>query len=153
MKQNLTLAIVIIAALSASSAFATNTACSGKKGGVVGCSPDGRFMCQDGTVSASTKTCTAADLPGVVPAATKTPPTPAKTPATTSATTTPPKAAVPGATTTPPKAPATPAGTATAPKVTKTTAGTPTAPKVPTDKKPTVPATGTAKPAPANLPG
>ena len=63
MQKKLTIALGLLAALSVSSAaFALNTPCSGKKGGVVGCSADGKFMCKDGTTSASKKTCTAADV-------------------------------------------------------------------------------------------
>lgn len=35
-----------------------NKPCSGKKGGVVGCTADGKFKCANGTLSASKKTCT-----------------------------------------------------------------------------------------------
>ena len=31
--------------------------CSGKKGGIKHCTADGKFMCRDGTVSASKKKC------------------------------------------------------------------------------------------------
>lgn len=36
---------------------AQNTPCSGKKGGVKQCTADGKFMCNNGTVSASKKKC------------------------------------------------------------------------------------------------
>jgi hypothetical protein len=39
-------------------ALAQNTPCSKKKGGVVGCTKDGRFLCRDGTISQSKKKCT-----------------------------------------------------------------------------------------------
>ncbi|WP_081407834.1 hypothetical protein [Acinetobacter sp. 243_ASPC] len=32
--------------------------CSGKKGGVKACTVDGKFMCKNGTLSASKKKCT-----------------------------------------------------------------------------------------------
>ncbi|EHU1747768.1 MULTISPECIES: hypothetical protein [Acinetobacter calcoaceticus/baumannii complex] len=32
--------------------------CSGKKGGVKACTADGKFMCKNGTLSASKKKCT-----------------------------------------------------------------------------------------------
>lgn len=41
----------------ASPAQARNTPCSGKKGGVAYCTKDGKFMCQNGTVSRSKYTC------------------------------------------------------------------------------------------------
>lgn len=34
-----------------------NKPCSGKKGGIKHCTSDGKFMCRDGTVSASKKKC------------------------------------------------------------------------------------------------
>ncbi|HGD4068690.1 TPA: hypothetical protein ACI4QK_001087 [Enterobacter hormaechei] len=37
--------------------FAKNYPCSGKKGGVSHCSSDGKFVCNDGTISKSKKTC------------------------------------------------------------------------------------------------
>lgn len=39
------------------SVFAGNTPCSGKKGGVSHCS-NGKFICKDGSTSASKKICT-----------------------------------------------------------------------------------------------
>ena len=39
-------------------ATAGNTPCSGKKGGIKYCTSDGKFMCNDGTTSASKKRCT-----------------------------------------------------------------------------------------------
>lgn len=38
------------------SAFAANTPCSGKKGGIAHCD-NGRFICKDGSVSQSKKVC------------------------------------------------------------------------------------------------
>lgn len=43
-------------------AFAQNTPCSGKKGGVSHCE-NGRFICNDGTVSQSKKVCAGIDKP------------------------------------------------------------------------------------------
>lgn len=43
-------------ALVSTSAFARNTPCSGKKGGVSHCS-GGKFICNDGSMSRSKKTC------------------------------------------------------------------------------------------------
>lgn len=37
--------------------YAKNYPCSGKKGGVSHCSPDGKFVCNDGTKSKSKKIC------------------------------------------------------------------------------------------------
>ncbi|BFM55040.1 hypothetical protein JUNP402_3181 [Acinetobacter baumannii] len=39
-------------------ADARNTPCSGKKGGIKHCTSDGKFMCNNGTISASKKKCT-----------------------------------------------------------------------------------------------
>lgn len=36
---------------------ARNQPCSGKKGGVKACTSDGKFLCKNGTVSASKKKC------------------------------------------------------------------------------------------------
>ena len=38
--------------------IAKNTPCSGKKGGVKHCTAEGKFMCKNGTISASKKKCT-----------------------------------------------------------------------------------------------
>lgn len=38
-------------------ADARNTPCSGKKGGIKHCTAEGKFMCNDGTISASKKKC------------------------------------------------------------------------------------------------
>ncbi|EMM2750319.1 hypothetical protein RFI20_002521 [Klebsiella pneumoniae] len=37
--------------------YAKNYPCSGKKGGVSHCTSDGKFVCNDGTISKSKKTC------------------------------------------------------------------------------------------------
>jgi len=58
-------ATVLIAALSfgsaAGAAWQGNTPCSQSKGGVVACQ-GGKFLCKDGTISASKRTCSAADI-------------------------------------------------------------------------------------------
>lgn len=48
-----TIAIVFISLPS----YAKNYPCSGKKGGVSHCSPNGKFICNDGSVSKSKKIC------------------------------------------------------------------------------------------------
>ncbi|HWL06760.1 MAG TPA: hypothetical protein VNQ99_17790 [Xanthobacteraceae bacterium] len=48
----------IIALGLAGAAEARNTPCSGKKGGVAYCTKDGKFMCKEGTTSASKRICT-----------------------------------------------------------------------------------------------
>jgi hypothetical protein len=50
------LAAAILAAFAATTAQAANEPCSGKKGGVNHCE-GGKFVCNDGTISASKKTC------------------------------------------------------------------------------------------------
>ncbi len=50
------LALMLLAL--ALSAHAANTPCSGKKGGIAGCQGD-TFICNDGSVSGSKKSCTA----------------------------------------------------------------------------------------------
>jgi deoxyribonuclease-1 len=57
MVKKLTAAIGLVAVIALSSAFAANTPCSGKKGGVAACR-NGAFLCQDGSVSASKQVCT-----------------------------------------------------------------------------------------------
>ncbi|AKI28404.1 hypothetical protein [Moraxella phage Mcat30] len=42
--------------LSSTPAMAQNTPCSGKKGGISHCS-NGKFVCKDGSISASKKVC------------------------------------------------------------------------------------------------
>ncbi|XDD44724.1 hypothetical protein AB3N58_17425 (plasmid) [Leptospira sp. WS60.C2] len=37
--------------------MAANKPCSGKKGGVSHCTSDGRFVCNDGSISSSKKKC------------------------------------------------------------------------------------------------
>lgn len=52
-------AVMMFAALAlAGAAYAANTPCSGKKGGVAGCTKGGKFLCNDGSTSASKKRCT-----------------------------------------------------------------------------------------------
>ncbi|WP_409276977.1 YdcA family protein [Pseudomonas defluvii] len=48
----------ILLLCSATSVMAANTPCSGRKGGVAGCDGD-LFLCNDGSISGSKKSCTA----------------------------------------------------------------------------------------------
>ncbi len=59
MKRRITWGIVgaIAASLISFNVSARNTPCSGKKGGVSHCE-NGKFVCKDGTISASKKICT-----------------------------------------------------------------------------------------------
>ncbi|QBF27379.1 hypothetical protein EXN22_17415 [Pseudomonas tructae] len=50
------LALVLV--LATSSALAANKPCSGRKGGIAGCDGD-LFLCNDGSISASKKSCSA----------------------------------------------------------------------------------------------
>ena len=54
--------VIFLSLLTFNSAFAArgggNKPCSGKKGGIKHCTSDHKFMCNDGTVSASKKKCT-----------------------------------------------------------------------------------------------
>lgn len=53
------LAVAGIAAFAfTTAAEARNTPCSGKKGGIAHCTKDGKFMCKNGTISASKQICT-----------------------------------------------------------------------------------------------
>lgn len=52
------LTLLLLAACLASAAHAANTPCSGKKGGVQRCVGE-RFLCRDGSISASKRPCTA----------------------------------------------------------------------------------------------
>lgn len=48
--------LMLVLLVGASSAMAANTPCSGRKGGIAGC--DGElFLCNDGSISASKKSC------------------------------------------------------------------------------------------------
>jgi hypothetical protein len=59
MQKYLAFVAILIAALSFSNlADARNTPCSGKKGGVARCTADGKFLCQDGSISKSKRLCT-----------------------------------------------------------------------------------------------
>jgi hypothetical protein len=49
------IALALFAA--APAAEAANKPCSGKKGGVAGCTAQGKFLCKDGSVSASKRQC------------------------------------------------------------------------------------------------
>lgn len=52
-----------LVAITPASVHARNTPCSGKKGGVSHCS-GGKFVCNDGTISASKRTCSSAPKGG-----------------------------------------------------------------------------------------
>jgi len=56
-QMRITVAFVAIFLAAVGSADARNKPCSGKKGGVVGCTAGGKFMCAKGTTSASKKIC------------------------------------------------------------------------------------------------
>lgn len=57
--RKITLLLMTVFAIGLSvDAQARNYPCSGKKGGVKHCTADGKFMCNNGTVSASKKVCT-----------------------------------------------------------------------------------------------
>ncbi|MDR4305672.1 hypothetical protein IHQ68_03420 [Chelatococcus sambhunathii] len=55
----LVIASAIATMLTAGAAEARNTPCSGKKGGVVGCQGE-KFLCRNGTLSKSKRTCSSA---------------------------------------------------------------------------------------------
>lgn len=55
MKKFAVLSIALLVGLS--TAQARNTPCSGSKGGIKACTSDGKFMCNDGTLSKSKKIC------------------------------------------------------------------------------------------------
>ncbi|MGP5551156.1 hypothetical protein ACTXNE_10790 [Psychrobacter namhaensis] len=48
---------VVFVVMPISQAQAKNTPCSGKMGGVSHCSKDGKFVCKNGKISQSKKTC------------------------------------------------------------------------------------------------
>jgi hypothetical protein len=50
------LVAAVLAVIAVSAAEATNTPCSGRKGGVAGCQGE-TFICNDGSVSGSKKSC------------------------------------------------------------------------------------------------
>lgn len=52
------IAPTLLLILAATSAWAGNTPCSGRKGGIAGCDGDA-FLCNDGSISASKKSCAA----------------------------------------------------------------------------------------------
>ncbi|MDO9571164.1 MAG: hypothetical protein Q7J58_17580 [Hydrogenophaga sp.] len=47
---------MVLGMVQAQKSVAANTPCSGKKGGISHCTGD-KFVCKDGTISASKKTC------------------------------------------------------------------------------------------------
>lgn len=52
------MAVALVMLLGSSTALAANTPCSGRKGGIAGC--DGElFLCNDGSISGSKKSCSA----------------------------------------------------------------------------------------------
>ena len=53
----LSLFTIIFVVAPISQAQAKNTPCSGKMGGVSHCSADGKFVCNNGKISQSKKTC------------------------------------------------------------------------------------------------
>lgn len=53
----LSLFTIIFVVAPISQAQAKNTPCSGKMGGVSHCSSDGKFVCNNGKISQSKKTC------------------------------------------------------------------------------------------------
>jgi len=53
---------LLCALILSSPVFAANTPCSGKKGGVSHCE-NGRFICNDGSVSQSKKVCSGPEKP------------------------------------------------------------------------------------------
>ncbi|WP_201579391.1 hypothetical protein [Psychrobacter sp. Pi2-52] len=54
---NTALLALVFAFTSMSQAQARNTPCSGKMGGLSHCSADGKFVCKNGKISQSKKTC------------------------------------------------------------------------------------------------
>lgn len=50
-------AAMLALAFSVAAVDARNTPCSGKKGGIAGCTKNGKFLCNDGPTSASKKSC------------------------------------------------------------------------------------------------
>ncbi|MCV7757020.1 hypothetical protein OCJ35_02570 [Pluralibacter gergoviae] len=57
MKTNILIITLVVFLSTTSLSYARNYPCSGKKGGVSHCSPDGKFVCNDGTESKSKKIC------------------------------------------------------------------------------------------------
>lgn len=55
---NLRVVLGLVLMLSSTISLAANTPCSGRKGGIAGCDGD-VFLCNDGSISASKKSCTA----------------------------------------------------------------------------------------------
>ncbi|MGO4336016.1 hypothetical protein AB4037_14000 [Labrys sp. KB_33_2] len=56
-----TIIAVIAVILATGIAEARNTPCSGKKGGVKACTSNGKFLCNNGTISQSKRTCSKGD--------------------------------------------------------------------------------------------
>lgn len=57
------LLVACVATVFCGSSWAANTPCSGKKGGINHCE-NGRFICNDNSVSQSKKTCLSSEWPG-----------------------------------------------------------------------------------------
>ncbi len=57
MKKLMALVTLGLVFLATQSAYARNYPCSGKKGGVSHCTSDGKFVCNDGTISKSKRIC------------------------------------------------------------------------------------------------
>ncbi|PVZ78573.1 hypothetical protein C9426_34590 [Serratia sp. S1B] len=57
MKKIITIILLSLMIFTTQFAYAQNYPCSGKKGGVSHCTADGKFVCQDGSISQSKKYC------------------------------------------------------------------------------------------------
>ncbi|ELA08429.1 hypothetical protein MOMA_07706 [Moraxella macacae 0408225] len=57
--KNLLIAITLstLTVMSSHAEWRGREPCSGKKGGIESCTTDGKFLCQDGSISASKRTC------------------------------------------------------------------------------------------------
>jgi len=51
------LIVLLIVTIFTVPVFSANKPCSGKKGGIKACTSDGKFLCNDGTISKSKKKC------------------------------------------------------------------------------------------------
>nr|WP_074388354.1 hypothetical protein [Buttiauxella brennerae] len=61
MKNNLYIVLVLSLMMSSSFTYAKNYPCSKSKGGVSHCTGDGKFVCNDGSISRSKKHCSKSD--------------------------------------------------------------------------------------------
>jgi len=57
MKKLILTSLIVFMGISAAEAGKGRQPCSGSKGGIKHCTADGKFMCRDGTISASKKIC------------------------------------------------------------------------------------------------